>query len=257
MKSVFAFNALIVTILLFSCTPEKSVEYIHVHPPSIAQEANSVWSTINNIDFFEQQGYTIHLPQHAMIDSMVHKSKEGAFGNEDYATIYGLLEDGLFSIDDYEAAIEKIKEQASALNTMIQHIEDHKSSFDWDFNTFNSYDIILTLYGTGGGYNPDSGIVNLLTNSRGEFMNYENPANTIMHEIVHIGMEQSVVQKHQLPHGIKERLVDLFVKLTFGSQLPEYRVQPMGDESLDEKLKDEKAWQHLDAMLTEYMSHFN
>ena len=68
-------------------------------------------------------------------------------------------------------------------------------------------------------------------------MNYKKPINTIVHEMVHLGMEESIEQSFELEHGTKERIIDRFVFLFFGEQLPAYQVQPMGDEEMDRLLK--------------------
>ena len=67
-------------------------------------------------------------------------------------------------------------------------------------------------------------------------MNYEQPANTIIHEIVHLGVETSLVQRYQLSHPMKERLVDTIVYLLFNDLLPQYKVQNMGETRLDQYL---------------------
>jgi hypothetical protein len=61
------------------------------------------------------------------------------------------------------------------------------------------------LYGLGGRYNLSTATVTLLTT---EFL--KKPASeTILHEIVHIGIEETIVNKYRLSHWEKERLVDL------------------------------------------------
>jgi len=74
-------------------------------------------------------------------------------------------------------------------------------------------------------------------------MNYDNPANTIIHEIVHMGIEKSIIQKYNLSHGLKERIVDTIVYVLFGEFLPEYKVQNMGDTKIDKFLKKEGGFQ--------------
>ena len=68
-----------------------------------------------------------------------------------------------------------------------------------------------------------------------------------------MGMEQSIVQKHQLPHGLKERIVDRFVFLMFQDDLPNYKVQNMGDVAIDEYLQRAADIAQLDAILTRFM----
>lgn len=210
---------------------------IELVPPTAAQEATSIWRTIHDIAFFEKQGYTINLPEDPLIDSLIVKSKNGTFGNDDYAAIHTLVETHVFDPTHYDPALQKVQDQLPLIHTLVHDIASAQCDWDWDFKRFDTYKIVFTLYGTGGSYDPDEGKITLLTNKAGGFMQYQNPANTIIHEITHIGMEYSLVDKHQLPHGLKERVVDTFVSLLFSEKLPEYRIQDMGDPTLDSYLK--------------------
>jgi len=93
------------------------------------------------------------------------------------------------------------------------------------------YQILLTLYGPGGRYNPEKGIVIIL--SAAKRMGRKNRAHTIVHEIVHIGIEQNIVQKYHLAHWEKEHLVDLICTLYLHDLMPDYDMQPKGDKRLD------------------------
>ncbi|GGG32823.1 hypothetical protein GCM10011344_37210 [Dokdonia pacifica] len=225
---------------------------IEILPVTIQQEATSIWRTINDITFFEKQGYTIHLPDDQQIDSLIMKSKKGTFGNEDFEIIYNLLETNIFDKRHYIHAIKKIREQEQLINSLLHQIESKKKNWDWKFNTFKTYKIILTLYGTGGSYNADEGTITLLTTKKGDFMNYQNPANTIIHEITHIGMEYPIVQKHKLSHGNKERIVDTFVYLMFKEDLPNYKIQQMGDQKMDSYLSEPKKINSLDTIISKF-----
>lgn len=236
------------------CKSQASISRIEIVHPTVEQEATSVWRTINDIEFFEEQGYDINLPKDSLIDSLILKSKDGAFGNDDYATIFTLLETKAFDKNNYNQAIQKTEDQLDLLNDFIAEIDATKSEWDWDFKMFDSYKIVFTLYGTGGSYDPDDGTITLLTNQAGYFMNYENPANTIIHEITHMGMEYSIVRKYDLPHELKERIVDTFVKLMFKEELPEYRIQNMGDVKIDAHLKKKEDLASLDTIVTQFLN---
>ncbi|MEM1258006.1 MAG: hypothetical protein AAGH81_05715, partial [Bacteroidota bacterium] len=93
----------------------------------------------------------------------------------------------------------------------------------------------------------------LLTNTEGGFMKYKNPAYTIVHEITHMGMEYSIVQKYSLTHGLKERLVDTFVYLMFKEKLPEYQIQNMGDKNIDRFLNKKKDIESLNSIISEFV----
>lgn len=235
------------------CTAQVSISRVVLSQPSIEQEATSIWRTINDVTFLEGQGYKIHLPEDSLIDVLIIKSKKGSFGNEDYSTIYTLVETKIFDQKDYEKAVKKISQQTDLINRCIAEIDSLKKGWDWDFNSFETYKVGLTLFGTGGSYDPDEGIITLFTDSDGNFMNYENPANTIIHEITHMGMENSLIQKFNIPHGLKERLVDRFVHIMFHDELPNYKIQDMGDIRIDKYLKDKDDLGSLNEILEDFL----
>ncbi|MEL6943045.1 MAG: hypothetical protein AAFO82_10275, partial [Bacteroidota bacterium] len=225
---------------------------IIVEIPTIEQEATSIWRTINDIEFLEGQGYNIHLPEHAVIDSLIEKSKNKTFGNSDFESIYTLLESGVYSKSTYEAAFEKVNLQKELINSLVTRLKHTRDQWKWKFKTFEAYKIVFTLYGTGGSYDPDLGIVTLFTNKDGRFMNYDSPANTILHEIVHMGIEESIVQKFNLSHGLKERIVDTITYLLFKEELPDYRIQQMGDPKIDQYLSNIDDLGRLSILIKEY-----
>lgn len=249
------FKVFFIVVWMFSlgCTSQTPLTRVNIAQPTIEQETSSIWRTINDIDFLEEQGYTISLPEDAVIDSLIVKSKRGNFSDKDFSVIYNLLETKIFNQNNYALAIEKTKKQIKLLNTLIAKIDATKSEWDWDFQMFDTYNVVFTLFGTGGSYDPDEGTITLLTNKAGEFVGYENPANTIIHEITHMGMEYSIVQKYNLPHGLKERVVDTFVFLMFKDQLPEYRIQNMGDKKIDEHLRTPENIQSLNAIISKFV----
>jgi len=237
-----------------SCKSQKQVSRIEIVQPTIEQETTSIWRTINDYTFLEKQGYTIQLPKDALIDSLITKSKKGTFGNEDFSLIYTLVESKIFDPNDYEHAKRNVGNQIDLLNECISEIDSKKEQWDWQFKMFDNYKVVFTLYGTGGSYDPDEATVTLLTNKEGGFMKYKNPAYTIIHEISHMGMEYSMVQKYNLSHGLKERLVDTFVYLMFKEKLPEYKIQAMGDKTIDKYLNKKKDIESLDSIISEFVN---
>lgn len=236
-----------------ACKSQNPESTVVISIPTIEQEASSIWRTINDIAFLEGQGYTIHLPEDDVIDSLILKSKDGIFGNDDFQLIYQVLESDIYKKESYQTAFERVDAQEKLLATLLQQLSAAKKTWQWDFQTFESYEIVFTLYGTGGSYDPETGRITLFTNPQGDFMKYDNPVNTIIHEIIHMGIEQSIVQRYQLNHGLKERLVDTIVYLLFGELLPEYKIQDMGDTQLDVYLQDQADLQQLPAILEKLM----
>jgi hypothetical protein len=95
----------------------------------------------------------------------------------------------------------------------------------YGFRTFGHYDVVLTLYGPGGGYDSSTGRITLFTDAEGHGR-FDKPfAHTIVHEMVHIGIQKRIVEAKQLTHSDKERLVDRVCLLAFDDLLPGYKVQ--------------------------------
>jgi len=214
--------------------------------PTVAQEATSIWRTINDIKFFEKNGYVVNLPKDELIEKLIDKSKKGTFNNNDYSAIYNLLESKVYNKTDYKLALKNVQLQEQLINNMIVELHSLQDSCSWNFNMLDNYNVVFTLYGSGGSYDPQNGTVTLFTTKKGDFKNYKNPANTIIHEIVHIAIEESIVQKFELSHSLKELTVDTMVKLLFSNLLPEYKVQNMGNFNIDNYLKNTNDIKNLD-----------
>ena len=229
-------------------------KYISISIPTIEQEATSIWRTINDIEFLEKQGYKINLPENDFIQSLIVKSKNGKFGNDDFPEIYNLLEASIYSTSNYKLALKKVRTQEKLINKLINQLYTSKKNWAWEFKTFDNYNIIFTLYGTGGSYDPDLGTVTLFTTLDGEFMNYDNPSNTIIHEIIHMGIEESIIQKYEVSHGLKERIVDTIAYLMFREFLPDYKIQNMGNTNIDDFLNKRKDIDELDSIVEKLQS---
>ncbi len=247
-------NILLIIILLnsVSCYSQKTQKKFSINIPTIDQEASSIWRTIYDIEFFEKQGYEINLPDNKRIDSLIVKSKNGTFNNLDYSSIYELLKSEVFNNNDYQLAFKRVEEREQLINRIIQQIDSLKNIWNWDFKIFEAYTVVFTLYGSGGSYDPATGTVILFTTKEGNFKKYKDPSCTIIHEIVHIGIEESIVQQYNLPHSLKERIVDKIVFLLFRDLLPEYKVQNMGSSKIDEYLNERNDITNLNKILENY-----
>ncbi|UII78478.1 hypothetical protein [Flagellimonas sp. CMM7] len=235
----------ILTVLTFltSCYGS-SQNRVVVNIPTADSESEYIWRTIQDIKFFEGKNYQISLPQGSLINDLKVKSKLGNLTNEDYERLKVFVQDSVYDEADYQKGYQKIEDELEQINSMINEIS--QSNFKWNFKEFKTYQVNLTLYGPGGSYNPDEGSVLIFTTTNGRFKNYDNPANTIIHEITHIGIEEAIVNKYRVSHALKERIVDTFVFLNFGKYLPEYRIQDMGDKRTDQYLKTKEDLKDLD-----------
>ena len=227
-------------------------ERIQINIPTADAESDYIWNTLQNMPFFERNNYQISLPKGALIESLKDKSRSNNLTEEDRTNLKNFVRDSVYNKSDYQKGYEKIKNELTLINKMVRKVL--RSKRNWSFKEFDVYQIDLTLYGPGGGYNPDEGIVLIYTTPNGGFKLYDNPANTIIHEIVHIGIEESIITNFKVPHQLKERIVDNIVSLTFKKYLPDYRIQDMGDKRIDPYLKKKKDIRNLNKFVAEIMS---
>ena len=230
-------------LTLFLASSIFSQNRIEVVIPSAEAEAQYIWMTLQDLPFFQQNNYQISLPESPLMEELKDKALKGNLSSDDFSSFKTYFSEKVYDRSQYQQGYERVVEQLPLLNGFVKQIDRSKRA--WEFKSFPIYRVLLTLYGPGGSFNPEIGQVLLYTTPQGGFKQYKNPANTIIHEIVHIGIEESIVQNYQLSHQFKERVVDQFVLLSFGKKLPQYRLQNMGETRIDAYLKNKKSLKDL------------
>ena len=208
-----------------------SQNQVHLMIPTVDDETNYVWQNIINIEFFEANNYQITFPKDALIDSLINKSKRKQLTDDDYNKFRQLMKKKIYREAEYQIPFEKTEAIKDELNRMITELK--RIYYKWSFKVFTQYKIILTFYGPGGSYNPHDGSIIIFATKEGKFKSYDNPLNTLIHEVIHIGIDESIITKFKLNHSVKERIVDLFVMLNFKNRLPNYRLQALGDDLIN------------------------
>jgi len=70
-----------------------------------------------------------------------------------------------------------------------------------------------------------------------------------------IGLLLAIVQKFQVPHTLKERIVDLFVSTHFKKALPGYKIQDMGEARIDPFISQINDFKDLDQIVKKILGH--
>jgi hypothetical protein len=189
---------------------------------TIKEELSNLKYVLSRKDFYEKNKYRVAYPDNPILQSTeILKNPDlmfETFKNSEYDKKF------------YEEGIESLTPLKSRVEQLIGKLLVLKNY--WDFKTFPSYQIVLTRYGPGGNYHYNIGKIVMLTAKDGQFRR-EDPVQTIVHEITHIGIEESIVQKFKLSHWEKERLVDLTVSSLFEKEMPSYKMQDTGFTNLD------------------------
>ncbi len=224
--------ASILSLILLLGAPEASVLPMI---PSLEMETDYVWNCIEQTRFFDDHGYELAMPSGELIHGLQVDARLGILHESSKSDLKKHMKKKVYTPSDYLAGMKKVEDQVEDLESMIRLIDDE--DYSWGFKIFPQYKVKLTLYGPGGSYDAEQGSILLYTTAHGSFKNYDDPAYTLIHEIVHIGIEESIIGKYQVPHAMKERIVDKMVILLFGDVLHGYRVQNMGDRRIDPYLK--------------------
>lgn len=249
MKLLFA---TLFSIFFTSVALSEASNRIEIVLPSVEQETQQVWQTLQDILFFDEHKYNPVLPEGELMELLLKKARSGKLTDADFDELGIWMKAEVYESDHYSKGFIKVAEQVALVNRLLLQLESKK--WDWSFKTFPKYEVVLTLYGPGGSYDSDLGKAVLFTTPEGGFKNYINPANTILHEMIHMGIEDSIIQQYQVPHGAKEGIVDQMVLVLFSEFLPDYKLQSIGATKLVELLKTEADLLNLESIVADYMT---
>lgn len=215
------------------------------------EEVDNVWYLINNIDFFDSNNYEPIFPKHEYVDELLKKKRRGADIEEYYNEFKAIFENEIYVLSDYENGIKNAKDKLKNVESIFETLKYYVKQ--WNFELFSNYIISLSLYGTSGAYysTENEGIINLRTNKEGLFRRGIDPSATIVHEIIHIGMERNIIRKYNISHNMKERIVDKFLKFHFNNIFPEYELKERGDKSIDPFIELQIDWDNLPSRILE------
>lgn len=204
---------------------------ISLRVPTAAEEAAYIFNNLRDLAFFEKHGYQVSFPQMEVMDSLFAKARAQRLTSADSLLLEKEMREHAYRKADYAAAVKKIESRLPLVEALVKKLRRAKRN--WKFRHYDTYTVRLTLYGPGGSYHPQDSSITLFTTPEGKFKQYDDPANTLIHEIVHLGVESSWVQLFELSHPDKEMLVDKIVFLRFQKFLPDYRIQHLGDSRIE------------------------
>ena len=162
----------------------------------IEQEIERVRNTLERLPWYTQQGYFVRLPKDISEQSTPEEITNGI--SSEYSEI------------EYEDFTQWIKGQWPQIPAGFEELKKIPS-----FHLRDVYTVFLTKYGVGGSYDAQSGKVIVNIETRGK----EKIIGTIIHEIIHTGIEYLIVS-YGVQHWHKERLVDLIGKKYFPGLKP-------------------------------------
>jgi hypothetical protein len=186
------------------------------------EEVNRVQGTLDKMDWFNQHGYHPKLPDNPELAKTFTDGER----TEKLKLIFEDYKPAL-----YEAGLSQIEAHRTQIEAVFPIFE--QLSREWGFKVFPQYSLVVTRYGMSGSYDYETGLVIIRVNSDGTLTKAQ-PHQIPIHEMVHIGVEEEIVQRYQLTQAEKERMVDLMVAILFKDLLPDYKIQTLGDARIEE-----------------------
>lgn len=211
---------------------------------TIQEEVDYIWNFMGRMQKFKTFGYNLSLPNTYEMNLIVNKALEHTLVKDDKKVIFSEVTK-VYDLEFYQEAFIKVKDSLNTVKKIFQTFEYYNK--EWKFKIFEEYTIKITLFGPGGSYYHENGEI-LMKKSNC----ITRPAETIVHELVHIGIEENIIEKFDIPHPFKERIVDKFIQYHFGEIFPQYRIQRVGDDLIDKYLSYEDSW----SRLPYYMNQF-
>ena len=208
--------------------PDNPTVTVVMRTPEPREEFDYILSALKNMDFYRKYGYAVSLPENNEFEKATQKAPD--LDGMDLKALYNCFTTDVYARSDYRAGRAALDKTIPVVRPALARLIDLRD--DWGFVLHPRYEVILSLYGPGGSYYPETGRVMLMTTPMGRFKR-KNPAHTIVHEMVHLGIQKPIVARFGLKHREKERIVDLICTLYLGDLLDGYQVNTRDNVSLD------------------------
>ena len=207
------------------------LDYYSAAIPNADEEAQQFLYVLEQYKWFQDSGYThVTIPDHPVLNPLKAKVLRGEYLTSTEKTqVISSFKADLYNQEDYQQAITAVRNAAVTADRQVDGLRKYETA--WGFFIPKSYKVQLTVYGPGGQYNPSTGLIILKVPENGQFD--RDPLSTILHETIHIGIEEKIIQKYMVIQSDKERLVDHFVKNHFSTLLPNYQLQGFYAPSID------------------------
>ncbi len=222
-----------------------------VQPQSASQEFERLWEHLLEMQFLKDNGYKPVWPDSPRFAPVIEAAPD--LEQFDKTELQNFIESSIYDVDFFTPGITAIETARPIIEQGL--IKLSNLADPWDYKLFDTYHILLTSYGTNGSYDTDSGQIVIRVDKEGMGSTFHGHDAVVLHEIIHLGIESSIVLKYQLSHWEKEHTVDLITKFLLGDIVAKYYMQPQGDNRLDEFVKKESLDtlpQHIEDYIKKY-----
>lgn len=210
-------------------TTEKETHTIAVVIPTAEEEFDNIKSTIQQIPSLQKETYDILLPQDQSFQKLLTENTDPETVN--YQSLKDIFISQIYNPDDYQKGYAYFNSSKQMIYPYFSTLEQWKQ--DFGFKLFDQYNLVLTLYGPGGSFNPSTGVIVIKVDREG-IPQRENPIASPLHEIIHIGIDKDITGN--LPHRDRERLVDILCSEYL--KIPNYQMQNYINPEIDKYIQN-------------------
>ncbi len=210
-----------------------------------------VASLIKYLPEFKTMPYTVSLPEQKDFEEVYQTP---ALLEKKAELLRKIFYEEVYDASKFDATLEILRQTEDVVKQALKKLAILEKN--WGFKIKKRYDIVLTVYGTGGEYrweDPAVGTVLVKADTRKTVRGYTK---TILHEMVHIGIQETIVNKYNLSHWETERLVDLICSTYLKDLLPEYGMQKSADTKIDEFISEEAIVKNLPAAIERFVAQY-
>ena len=251
-KSMYLLTICFVSILsLVACKniQTKKPEIIF-HAPTKEEAFDLAILSIRDLSWCIQNKCRLDLPEHEAFKKLYENPE--ALLDYDFDHLKNIFYTEIYNSAVFNKGLEEIQKTHMLIKASFEklaYLHEH-----WKFKLMPQYKVILTLYGTRGSYDPLTGQIILRTSATG----IKRAGRTIIHEIVHIGIEENIVKKYKLTQKEKERLVDLICSIYLKDILPTYIPEPkhLTDDRIDEFINEKVIKENLPKAIESYIAKY-
>lgn len=222
-KKIIVFSIAISSIFIYTVFGLEAPEIIFRAQTQKEAFSYSIY-IIDKLSWFKENGYNVALPEHKSFNELYSSPEKVATIN--LKELEAIFVTEVYQKSDFDKGLRAIRLGESVVEESVKKlVELHKN---WNFKLMPKYEVVLSLYGPGGSYDPSSGQIVVKTDRSIGFSCGKDAYHSVIHEIVHIGIEENIVEKYKLAHWEKERLVDLICSKYL--KLPEYDMQKIQNQ---------------------------
>ncbi|HEU64281.1 MAG: hypothetical protein KR126chlam4_00411 [Candidatus Anoxychlamydiales bacterium] len=223
---------------------------IIIRPESKEEGFNDLKYFINNLKSYKKNGYKITLPNSISLKNLYNNPNLLSKNEQLYRSIF------YKKIYDLSLYLKDFKEIFLAQNILEKAAEKLQIlNKNWGFKIFEKYEIVLSLSGSDVRYNIEKKQIFYLATPK-DLKKTIPCYETIIHEMVHIGIDQIIVGKYNLNHLEKERLVDLICMIYLKDLLPNYTEQDIKDNPIDEFIDENSILDNLPLAIAKFVEKY-